>query len=201
MLNVFSQHAYIGLHIFLILKIHSSWLLYCLYSEGMLVMKKQQSFSFWSFLRKSIVLIDWSPGPVGIEPFCSFEYRMYSGIHWIDCEAHFSFLFPDPNKRAEMYPLRESSCNCLLIVRPSFTWQNSVLTKIYACHEVSDWSTLEGLLTIWCPTLKIWSTSLRWKESCNGEQQMSAAVSWEDFSIILENVKWSGSFLPTFLNF
>ena len=146
---------------------------------------------------------DWlvpRPG-LGIEPFCSFEYRMYSGIHWIDCEAHFSFLFPDPNKRAEMYPLRESSCNCLLIVRPSFTWQNSVLTKIYAYHEVSDWSTLEGLLTIWCPTLKIWSTSLRWKESCNGEQQMSAAVSWEDFSIILENVKWSGSFLPTFLNF
>ena len=117
-------------------KIHISWLLCCCVFRRNVVMKKQQSFSFWSFFAE-INRFDWLVPP-GLTPFCYFEYRMYSWIHWIDC-AHYSasfFLILTKGLRCIHW---ESSCNCLLIVRPSFTWQNSVLTKIYAYHELGKW--------------------------------------------------------------
>lgn len=137
MLNVFSQHAYIGLHIFLVLTENTYFvtsLLLCIQKECS--NEKTTVIFFLVFFCGNQSF--WLIGPPGLTPFCYFEYRMYSWIHWIDC-AHYSasfFLILTKGLRCIHW---ESSCNCLLIVRPSFTWQNSVLTKIYAYHELGKW--------------------------------------------------------------
>ena len=117
-------------------KIHISWLLCCCVFRRNVVMKKQQSFSFWSFFAE-INRFDWLVPPV-LHHFVTLNTECILGYIGLIVPTNSASFFLILTKELRCIHW-ESSCNCLLIVRPSFTWQNSVLTKIYAYHELGKW--------------------------------------------------------------